>query len=675
MLRWISKIRQSQKNVFKIKQMFFLMAFFLFLGLVVPHFVSAQTQNPSLGLSTLEPTLQLGKEDIRLTIAKIIRALLGLLGIIVLTLMIYAGYNIMTSAGNEQKIETGKNILKNATVGLAIILSSFAITQFIIGRLLDATGFRGLNGPGAGILAGNTFAGSGSLGKVVRDHYPFRDQTSVARNTKITISLNVPINPASVFVDSNANTILGDCIEPTGGATFSWDTHCDHLVSGSIRVSEKSTPNTLLNMAAMATRDSANEVTGIVLRPIQSLGNDTTNVRYLVVLTGSITGLGGTASIFANDSSGKYEWEFETGTEHDLSPPTVVSVYPSPGMKVARNTVLQINFSEAIDPVVAQGSTGSFYNMIFNDSTISGTWRITNAFRTVEFVSSEGCGENSCGQPMFCLPSICPVNDTVCGQDYAVLVSTAQLIATGFFEARPFTGIMDMAGNALNGNSNTVAEGKPPVGSATAIEAADEAPDNYYAWKFKVSNTIDRSAPYIIQVSPGIDMNNVVENAEHFIRFSKPMWMSTLDGISIMEHGAAQPRFFWMRPTAQTMSDGETKVSIDHRSYGPEDDSAYYFTSIPESVKSLNQNCVYPGYGPYSGSDNEGASPECRCTTDADTGILNCSADLDCVQVTRDSATGDAGTEDTGCVQNDSSADLLKGDVGLCINKLIDLSP
>lgn len=76
--------------------------------------------------------------DIRIIIAKIIRAALGLLGILAVCLIIYGGYEYMTAGGKEEQIEKAKDIIKNTAIGLAIILSSFAIAQFVISSLTTA---------------------------------------------------------------------------------------------------------------------------------------------------------------------------------------------------------------------------------------------------------------------------------------------------------------------------------------------------------------------------------------------------------------------------------------------------------------------------------------------------------------------------------------------------------
>ncbi|MCL5794897.1 MAG: pilin [Patescibacteria group bacterium] len=74
------------------------------------------------------------------TVAKIIKIVLGFLGVIFIVLIIYAGFLWMTSAGNEEKIKTAKKIITAAIIGTAIILCAYAVTVFVIDNLISATG-------------------------------------------------------------------------------------------------------------------------------------------------------------------------------------------------------------------------------------------------------------------------------------------------------------------------------------------------------------------------------------------------------------------------------------------------------------------------------------------------------------------------------------------------------
>ena len=71
-------------------------------------------------------------QDPRLIVAKIINSLLGLLGMGAVSYTVYAGYLIMTAGGNEDQVEKGKNTLKNAVIGLLLILSAYSITRFAV---------------------------------------------------------------------------------------------------------------------------------------------------------------------------------------------------------------------------------------------------------------------------------------------------------------------------------------------------------------------------------------------------------------------------------------------------------------------------------------------------------------------------------------------------------------
>jgi len=82
----------------------------------------------------------LSAQDPRVAVAKIIRIIIGFLGVIALGLIIYAGFIWMTAKGEEEKIQQAKKIMISAVIGLAIILASFGITSFIISSLSGATG-------------------------------------------------------------------------------------------------------------------------------------------------------------------------------------------------------------------------------------------------------------------------------------------------------------------------------------------------------------------------------------------------------------------------------------------------------------------------------------------------------------------------------------------------------
>jgi len=70
----------------------------------------------------------------------LITIILGILGVIFLLLVIYAGFTWMTSVGNEKTVTKAKNILVQATVGLVITISAYALSSYIFGAIEFATG-------------------------------------------------------------------------------------------------------------------------------------------------------------------------------------------------------------------------------------------------------------------------------------------------------------------------------------------------------------------------------------------------------------------------------------------------------------------------------------------------------------------------------------------------------
>jgi len=83
--------------------------------------------------------------------ATAIKAFLGLLGIIFLVLIIYAGYTWMTAQGEEEKVTRAKETLQRAIIGLIIIVAAYSITYFVFSNL-----------PGGGSGGGSTTGTSGT---------------------------------------------------------------------------------------------------------------------------------------------------------------------------------------------------------------------------------------------------------------------------------------------------------------------------------------------------------------------------------------------------------------------------------------------------------------------------------------------------------------------------------
>ncbi len=88
------------------------------------------------GTGHAELSAQIGN-DMPSTIGKIIRAILGTLGIILLGLIIYGGYIWFASRGNESEVSKAKQILRNAIIGFIIIAVAYGVTSFVGSTILS----------------------------------------------------------------------------------------------------------------------------------------------------------------------------------------------------------------------------------------------------------------------------------------------------------------------------------------------------------------------------------------------------------------------------------------------------------------------------------------------------------------------------------------------------------
>lgn len=72
-------------------------------------------------------------------IGTIISTALGLLGIVLLLITIYAGFLWMTSQGNEEQVTKAKNMIRDAVIGLLITLAAYSITSFVVTDISTTT--------------------------------------------------------------------------------------------------------------------------------------------------------------------------------------------------------------------------------------------------------------------------------------------------------------------------------------------------------------------------------------------------------------------------------------------------------------------------------------------------------------------------------------------------------
>tara|TARA_Y100000031_G_scaffold155089_1_gene204714 strand:- start:526 stop:927 length:402 start_codon:yes stop_codon:yes gene_type:complete len=109
----------------------------------IPHATHAQ-----LGLDTAKEAadgsggFNTNEEEagVSVIVGKIIQAIISLLGIIFIGLTVYAGFLWMTARGETDQVDKSKKMLTQGVIGMAIVLAAWAITNFVLSRLISATG-------------------------------------------------------------------------------------------------------------------------------------------------------------------------------------------------------------------------------------------------------------------------------------------------------------------------------------------------------------------------------------------------------------------------------------------------------------------------------------------------------------------------------------------------------
>lgn len=120
---------------------------FLIIVLLPLAFVGAQEEEPQTPATTSLGELMSGRVNqvqgssgistpsVGTTIAYLISGALSLLAIIFLILIVIAGYRWMTAGGSQEIITKAKQSMKEAIIGLVIVLAAFAIVTFVFGNL------------------------------------------------------------------------------------------------------------------------------------------------------------------------------------------------------------------------------------------------------------------------------------------------------------------------------------------------------------------------------------------------------------------------------------------------------------------------------------------------------------------------------------------------------------
>ncbi|MEK9131229.1 MAG: Ig-like domain-containing protein [Patescibacteria group bacterium] len=558
--------------------------------------------------------------DLMTIIGTVINVFLGLLGVIFLILTIYAGYLWMTSQGNEETVTKAKDILKSAVIGLFICLAAYAITAFIINALLAATSGDGTSTEtDTGIEAFSDSLGSGGI----TDHYPGRNASDIPRNTRILVTFKNAIYIPS-FIDgydvgSDASDVADDTApDPAYLNTGSFDLTC-------------------VDQDGVSTTYGSSDITVAFTEDWKSfvfdppvLGSAVATTDCTVTLDSGILTAAGGEAITEN-----YEWSFEVSTELDTTPPTIESIVPDNGDSgYGRNITEQITFSEGVDPTTSTGTyvedTGGFTKIQTltdandedgNYEPVAGTYETSSGYTIVEFTPTDACGTNSCGETIYCLPGPDSAEADAGTEEEVRITILSSTLGDAPPEAdTPYDGVVDLAGNSLDGNADGTAG------------------DDYENHEYTITDEVVLVPPGVTSVSPSVlgeevaldedvvivwdtlmrasSMTNefvsLLSNPDHDMWYRSSVVSLDEDGAAVSVSGLSAdhsqltiPHGTFLESSVDDISTAEVETTVTY----------LYAPILPDDIESLYQNCFYPASGPgeTSGSTCSGSANEPNC--------------------------------------------------------------
>jgi hypothetical protein len=118
------------------------LALFLFSLFLVDISIFATTTPSSVNLSgaltEAGTNAALGTRTIGEIVANIIQVVLGLLGVVFVILIIYSGFLWMSASGNDERIKSAQGHLRNAVIGVSIVIGAQIITYFVLYNVTQA---------------------------------------------------------------------------------------------------------------------------------------------------------------------------------------------------------------------------------------------------------------------------------------------------------------------------------------------------------------------------------------------------------------------------------------------------------------------------------------------------------------------------------------------------------
>lgn len=85
-------------------------------------------------------TFGIGSRNVEEIVISIIQWILGVLALIAVIMILWGGFMWMTAGGNDERIKKAQGLLRNAIIGLVVILAAWGISIYALNVIQNATG-------------------------------------------------------------------------------------------------------------------------------------------------------------------------------------------------------------------------------------------------------------------------------------------------------------------------------------------------------------------------------------------------------------------------------------------------------------------------------------------------------------------------------------------------------
>ncbi|GEM_PF-3145605 len=133
-------------NIMKIIVKIFISVCLFSIGLVIltPTTFAKQTiSQAQSNLDTVVDQTGIVSEDTKnvpAVVGTIVSMALSVVAVVFFALMVYAGIKWLVSRGDEEQIKKARSTIIGATIGLVVIISAYAFTQFVQERIIEGQG-------------------------------------------------------------------------------------------------------------------------------------------------------------------------------------------------------------------------------------------------------------------------------------------------------------------------------------------------------------------------------------------------------------------------------------------------------------------------------------------------------------------------------------------------------